>query len=121
MGPGGKDVVLARANVAAGSGVKCNISDFPEADYTVDAQNVLFPADAEPTTEDVIKVLNEEQKQHAALKIAAGALVGGIGGNIAGKNDVGKDSLMGTDKGKMKGTLIAVYLELTAYYQMTEG
>lgn len=106
MGPGGKDVVLARANVAAGSGVKCNISDFPEADYTVDAQNVLFPADAEPTTEDVIKVLNEEQKQHAALKIAAGALVGGIGGNIAGKNDVGKDSLMGTDKGKMKGTLI---------------
>ena len=106
MGPGGTDVVLARANVAAGSGVKCNISDFPEANYTIDAQNVLFPADAEPTTEDVIKVLNQEQKQNAGMKIAAATLVGAIGGNIAGPNDVGKDSIIGTDKGKMKGTLI---------------
>ena len=99
-------VVLARANVAAGSNVKCNISDFPELSYTLDAQNVIFPADAEPTVQDVINVMNQEQKQNAALKIAAGALVGGIGGNIAGKNDIGKDGLIGTDKGKMQGTLI---------------
>lgn len=106
MGPGGADLVLARANVAAGSNVKCNISDFPEASYTIDAQNVTFPADAEPTTDDVIKVMNQEQKQNAALKIAAGALVGAIGGNVAGKNDVGKDGLVGTDKGKLQGTLV---------------
>lgn len=106
MGPGGADVVVARANVAAGSTVKCNISDFPESSYTVDAQNVLFPADSEPTMVDVVRVMNQEQKQNAALKIAAGTLIGGLGGNIAGANDIGKDSLMGTDKGKMRGTLI---------------
>ena len=106
MGPGGSDVVLARANVAAGSSVKCNISDFPEYSYTLDAQNVVFPADSEPTTADVINVLNQEQKQNAGLKIAAATLVGAIGGNIAGKNDVGKDGLVGTDKGKIQGTVI---------------
>ena len=106
MGPGGSDVVLARANVAAGSTVKCNISDLPESSYTIDAQNVLFPADSEPTMVDVVRVMNQEQKQNAALKIAAGTLIGGLGGNIAGANDIGKDSLMGTDKGKMRGTLI---------------
>ena len=99
-------VVLARANVAAGSTVKCNISDFPEYSYTMDAQNVIFPADNAPTVDDVKAVLNQEQKQNAALKIAAGALVGGIGGNIAGKNDIGKDGIVGTDKGKIQGTII---------------
>lgn len=99
-------VTLARANVAAGSTVKCNISDFPEYSYTMDAQNVVFPADDAPTVEDVKKVMNQEQKQNAALKIAAGALVGGIGGNIAGKNDIGKDGIVGTDKGKVQGTII---------------
>ena len=106
MGAGGADAVLARANVAAGSTVRCNISDFPEVTYTLDAQNVLFPADAEPTTQDVINVMNQEQKQNAGLKIAAATLVGAIGGNIAGKNDVGKDGIIGTDKHKLEGTLI---------------
>ncbi len=106
MGAGGSDVVLARANVAAGDGFKCNISEFPEFSYTIDAQNVVFPADSEPTTDDVISVLNAEQKQNAGLKIAAATLVGAIGGNIAGKNDVGKSGLVGTDKGKVQGTVI---------------
>ena len=106
MGAGGSDVVLARANVAAGSSVKCNISDFPESSYTMDAQNVVFPSDNEPTVADVVNVLNQEQKQNAGLKIAAATLVGAIGGNIAGKNDVGKDSIVGTDKGKVQGTVI---------------
>ncbi len=99
-------VTLARANVAAGSMVKCNISDFPEYSYTADVENVIFPADEAPTVEDVKKVMDQEQKQNAALKIAAGALIGGIGGNIAGKNDIGKDGLIGTDKGKIQGTVI---------------
>ena len=106
MGPGGSDVVLARANVAAGSTVKCNISDFPESSYTIDAGNVVFPADAEPTAKDVENVMDAEQRQNAGLKIAATTLIGAIGGNIAGKNDVGKDGIVGTDKGKMQGTLI---------------
>ena len=106
MGQNGTDVVLARANVAAGTTINCNISDFPEASYTLDAQNVIFPADAEPTTEDVKKVMNQEQKQNAGLKIAAAALIGGIGGNISGKNDVGKDGLFGASKSKITNTVV---------------
>lgn len=106
MGQNGEDAVFARANVAAGTVLNCNISEFPESSYTLDAQNVTFPADAEPTVNDVKQVMNQEQKQNAGLKIAAGALIGAIGGNISGKNDPGKDGFMGTDKGKMKNTVI---------------
>lgn len=106
MGKNGEDAVLARANVAAGSTVSCNISSFPSSSYTLDAGNVTFPADAEPTVEDVKKVLNQEQKQNAGLKIAAAALVGGLGGNISGDNDIGKDGLFGTSKSKITNTVI---------------
>lgn len=106
MGVNGSDVVLARANLATGDSVKCNISEFPEATYMKDAENIEFPADNEPTIDDVVKVMNEEQKKNAGLKIAAGAIIGGLGGNIAGKSDVGNDSLLGTDKGKLQGTAI---------------
>ncbi|MFQ6739352.1 MAG: hypothetical protein ACLRFJ_01640 [Alphaproteobacteria bacterium] len=110
MGENGSDLVLARANVAAGDGIKCNIDSFPEYSFTAAAANFVFPADSEPTIEDVTKVMNQEQKQNAGLKIAAGALLFGIGGNIAGKNDVGNSSLMGTDKGKVKGTALGALL-----------
>lgn len=102
----GSDLVLARANVASGSSVRCNISEFPEIDYTSAISDFVFPADNPPTMDDVVKVLNQEQKQNAGLKIAAGALIGALGGNIAGKNDVGKDGLLGTDKGKVQGSII---------------
>ena len=106
MGKGGADAVLARANVAAGTAINCNISAFPDSTYLPDAANVIFPSDREPTVDDVKQVMNQEQKQNAGLKIAAATLVGAIGGNIAGKNDVGKDGLIGTDKGKLQGTLV---------------
>lgn len=106
MGANGSDAVLARANLAAGDFVKCNISSFPDASYTIDAGNVTFPADAEPTIDDVVEIMNQEQRQNAGIKIAAGAIIGAIGGNIAGKNDVGNESLLGTDKGKLQGSAI---------------
>jgi len=106
MGQNGGDAVLARANIAAGTTIDCNISAFPETSYTLDAQRVVFPADAEPTVEDVVAVMNQEQKQNAGMKIAAAALVGAIGGNISGRNDVGKDGFIGTDKNKMQNTVI---------------
>lgn len=106
MGENGADLVLARANVAAGDGIKCNIDSFPEYSIAMAAENIIFPADNEPTIADVTKVMDQEQRQHAGLKIAAGALIGGIGGNIAGKNDVGNNGLIGTDKGKITGTAI---------------
>lgn len=102
----GTDAVLARINLAAGDTVKCNISEFPEYSYTEEAGKIEFPSDREPTVDDVIAQLNQEQKQNAGLKIAAGALIGGIGGNIAGKAERGSDSIIGTNKEKMTSTAI---------------
>ncbi len=106
MGPNGSDAILARVNVAAGDTVKCNISAWPEGSYLAAAGTIEFPADAEPTTEDVIAVMNQEQKQHAGLKIAAGTLVAAVAGNALGANEVGKDSLLGTNKEKLQSTAI---------------
>ncbi len=98
--------VTARGKLAAGDSIRCNISEFPSSSYLPDIANVVFPADAKPTREDVIRVLNEEQKNKAGLKIAAAALIGGLGGNIVGKNEIGEDGLMGTGAEKMKTTAI---------------
>lgn len=106
----GSDLVLAYGNVAAGSSIKCNISDFPEVNYTNSVSEYVFPADREPTMDDVISVMNSEQKQMAGLKIAAGAIIGGVGGNIAGKNEVGNDGLLGTGKDKMQSSVIGAVL-----------
>lgn len=106
MGLDGSDVVLARANLAAGDAVKCNISDFPEFSYTADAAQITFPADHEPTSADVVQVLNAEQKQNAGLRIAAGTVIGGLAGNAAGKNEIGSDSILGGGKHKTTGTII---------------
>lgn len=106
MGLDGSDVVLARASLAAGDAVKCNISDFPEFSYTADAAQVTFPADHEPTRADVVQVLNAEQKQNAGLRIAAGTVIGGLAGNAAGKNEIGSDSILGGGKHKTTGTII---------------
>lgn len=104
MGPNGSDAVLARASVAAGDTIKCNISDFPEASYTNVAGEITFPSDSEPTHEDVIRILNQEQKQNAALKIAGSAIVGAVAGNFVGKSEIGQDTPFGTGKSKMKST-----------------
>lgn len=100
------DLPVARGKLAAGDMLKCNISNFPQSSYLPDIANVVFPADKAPTRQDVINVMNQEQKSKAGLKIAAGLLVGGIGGNLSGKNDAGKDGLFGTSKNKLKNTAI---------------
>ena len=101
---GTDDIVLAKAYVAAGDSVLCNIDKFPESGYTQDAVNIEFPADNPPTIEEVEKVMDEEQKQNAVFKIVTGALVGGITGNMAGKSKDG--SMFGTNQEKMKTSAI---------------
>ncbi len=105
-GPGGTDLVVARLNLATGDAIKCNISDFPESSWLPEAEQIEFPADAEPSIEEVKKVMDQEQKQNAGIKIAAGALIGGLGGNMAGKKEVGHDGLLGGGKHKTKSTAI---------------
>lgn len=105
-GPNGTDAILARTNLAAGDSVKCNISAFPEASWLPAAGEVEFPADAQPTVEDVIAVMNEEQKQNAAVKLIGGAILGGLGGNITGANEPGKDSIIGGGRDKIINTVV---------------
>lgn len=104
-GRGGK-VLVARANLAAGDTLKCNISSFPEYGYTPDVEKVTFPADNPPTHEDVVNAMNQEQKQNAGIRIVAGALVGGLAGNIVGKGERGSDSLFGTGGDKVKTSAV---------------
>lgn len=105
-GPNGSDLVVARANLAAGESIRCNISDFPEHVLLPAAGEIEFPADAEPTIDDVVKVMNQEQKQDAGLKIAAGAVLFGVAGNMIGKNEPGKSGLLGGGKDKLTSTAI---------------
>ncbi len=105
-GPKGEDLVVARANLPAGESVRCNISEFPDATWLSDAGKIEFPADREPTVEDVVAVMNQEQKQDAGLKIVAAALIGGVGGNMVGDNAPGKTGLIGGGQDKLKSTAI---------------
>ncbi len=103
---GTDDIVVARARIAPGGSIKCNISSFPESGYTTEAGTVTFPADKEPTMDDVIVVMNKEQKQNAGMKIAAATIIGGLAGNFVGQNDPGKSGALGTSDDKVSKTLI---------------
>ena len=105
QGLNGGDLVVARANLAAGDSFECNISNFPEMTLMTEAENVEFPADKQPTVEDVKKIMDEEQKQNAALKIIGGVVLGGLAGNVAGKNEAGKDGILGGGKDKITSTV----------------
>lgn len=96
--------VLATAYLAAGDSMNCNIDDFDN--ITPAGAEFEYPADNPPTREEVAAVMAQENKSHAGFKILAAALVGGVGGNLIGKNDPGKDSMVGLSKDKLKTTAL---------------
>ena len=98
--------ILATTTVAAGDSIKCNIDSFPESGMTPALSSVELPADRAPTEEDVKQVMNQEQKQNAGLKIAAGALVAGVAGNLLGNKSAGDTKLFGTGKSRLLDTAI---------------
>ena len=102
----GAEIVLARANVAAGDAVLCNISEFPEFSWLDAAGTVTFPADNPPTRAEVVRQMDEEQKGNAVVKIVSSALVGALGGNAMGQNKDGQDGIFGTSKRNWIGTAI---------------
>lgn len=101
-----QEAVLARAYLAAGDSIRCNISEWSEDTWLPSAGMIEFPADNEPTMQDVVDVMNQEQKQSAGIKIVAGAVVGALAGNVAGKGTPGSDSLLGTNEEKVKGSVV---------------
>ena len=107
------NTILASTTVAAGQSIKCNIDSFPSGSYNMSAlSKIELPADAEPTVEDVIAVMNEEQKQNAGLKIAAGAIIAGVAGNLLSKQDTSKENNnkipLGTGKSQLLGTAAGI-------------
>ena len=101
--------VLATTTVAAGDAMKCNIDFFPESGMNAVAlSKTELPADMAPTMEDVEKVMNEEQKQNAGFKIAAGAIIAGVAGNILAPKEAGDSKLFGTGKDQLIGTAAGV-------------
>ena len=101
----GRDTVIARARLAAGETIKCNVSEFPESAFMPNLGEIVVPADTEPTIEDVIAVMNEEQKQNAAVKIIGGTVIAGLAGNLLGKSEPGSDSMFGGGKDKVTSTV----------------
>lgn len=101
------NAVLATTTVASGDSFKCNIDNFPESGMNAAAlAKTELPADMAPTMEDVEAVMNEEQKQNAGFKIAAGAIIAGVAGNILAPKEAGNSKLLGTGKTQLVDTAI---------------
>ena len=102
------NAVLATTTLAAGDTMKCNVESFPESGMSFDLKHgrIEVPADEAPTMEDVEAVMNEEQKQNAGLKIAAGAIISGIAGNLLAPKEAGDTKLLGTSKTQLIDTAI---------------
>ena len=100
--------VLATTTVAAGDTFKCNVDSFPESGLSFDLKygKIEVPNDNAPTMEDVIAVMNEEQKQNAGLKIAAAAIIGGVAGNMLGQKQAGDTKMFGTGQTQLIDTAI---------------
>lgn len=98
--------VLATTTLAAGDIMKCNIDMFPQSGYQAALARVTLPADAAPTEADVVKVMNEEQKQNAGFKIAAAAILSGVAGNMLAPKAAGDNKLMGTNNRQLVDSAI---------------
>ncbi|MDR0967928.1 MAG: hypothetical protein LBL75_03860 [Rickettsiales bacterium] len=107
---GTDDIVLARGRLSAGDSIKCNVSSFPADSYTIDAGKIEFPADREPTMDDVEKQMNAEMHKNEGIKVITGTLLGALGGNFIGQNDPGNSAMLGTSADKMKKTAMGALL-----------
>ncbi len=101
------NAVLAQTTLASGDVMKCNIDMFPQSGWQSALASVELPADEAPTVDDVEKVMDQEQKQNAGLKIAAGAILTGLAGNILAPKEAGDNRLLGTSKEQLVDTAIA--------------
>ena len=101
------NVILATTTVAAGDSLKCNIDSFPESNMNATAlAKTELPADVAPTIQDVEAVMNQENKQNAGFKIAAGAIISGIAGNLLAPKEAGDTKMFGTGKTQLVDTAI---------------
>jgi hypothetical protein len=102
------NAVLAVTTVAAGDTMRCNVDMFPQSGLQPAIEKVEVPNDVPPTMADVERVMNEEQKQNAGIKIAAAAIISGVAGNMLAPKNAGDTKLMGTSKTQLMDTAIGM-------------
>ena len=101
--------ILATTTLAVGDTMDCNIDSFPRSGWRTSVsreREIELPADNPPTMEDVIAVMNQEQKQHAGVKIAAGALIAGVAGNLLGPKAANDKKTLGVGKSRLISTAV---------------
>ena len=77
---GNNDVILARARVAAGDTIHCNIGAFPTESYTPEAFSLTFPRDSEPTLGEVRRQMDREFRGRRTENMLLAAAAGGVTG-----------------------------------------
>ncbi|MBQ7409723.1 MAG: hypothetical protein IJV03_04115, partial [Alphaproteobacteria bacterium] len=102
------NAVLAVTTVGAGDSMRCNVDMFPQSGLLPAIEKVEVPNDVPPTMADVERVMNEEQKQNAGIKIAAAAIISGVAGNMLAPKNAGDTKLMGTSKTQLMDTAIGM-------------
>ncbi len=100
------NTVLAVTTVGAGDSMRCNVDMFPQSGLLPAIEKVEVPNDVPPTMADVERVMNEEQKQNAGIKIAAAAIISGVAGNMLAPKNYGDTKLMGTSKTQLMDTAV---------------
>lgn len=101
--------ILATTTLAVGDTMDCNIDSFPRSGWRTSVsreREIELPADNPPTMEDVIAVMNQEQKQNAGVKIAAGALIAGVAGNLLGPKAANDKKTLGVGKSRLISTAV---------------
>ena len=101
--------ILATTTLAVGDTMDCNIDSFPKSGWRTSVsrdREIELPADNPPTMEDVIAVMNQEQKQNAGAKIVAGALIAGVAGNLLGQKAADDKKTLGVGKSRLISTAV---------------
>ena len=101
--------ILATTTLAVGDTMDCNIDSFSRSGWRTAAfkeQEIELPADNPPTMEDVVAVMNQEQKQNAGAKIVAGALIAGVAGNLLGPKAADDKKTLGVGKSRLISTAV---------------
>ncbi len=101
--------ILATTTLAVGDTMDCNIDSFPKSGWRTSVfreREIELPADNPPTMEDVIAVMNQEQKQNAGAKIVAGALIAGVAGNLLEPKAANDKKTLGVGKSRLISTAV---------------
>ncbi|MDR0319512.1 MAG: hypothetical protein LBH81_02115 [Rickettsiales bacterium] len=113
---GTQRIVVATMRAPVGSTFECNIDSFPPEGYQPAIEQIVLPADHEPTLADVEKQMSKEREKNATAKTVAGILIGGLMGNMIGAPAAGTNDTFGMGGNKIATTLGGAAIGGTGMY-----